>query len=245
MVGSFPAYASAPLGLALGHLSPSAGRWHAGAQARPGQRPVLVLTGWQPLIGCVPMTLAALWLGDGHWFVPTGRPWSSWPGSSWCRCRSATPAGSAWWACCRPTMAGCPRCWCRWWRWCRAHRAPSPWAPAVAPWPAAPRAACWRWAAARLSPPSGHLAPGRTGRAARQRPASIDPMQFIVLGAGAIGSYVGGRLAAGGRQVTLVAPPPRRAALADRAHQCDPMATARTCRRPACSPSPARWPRCA
>ena len=29
-------------------------------------------------------------------------------------------------------------------------------------------------------------------------------MHFIVLGAGAIGCYVGGRLAAGGRQVTLV-----------------------------------------
>ena len=34
-------------------------------------------------------------------------------------------------------------------------------------------------------------------------------MQFIVLGAGAIGSYVGGRLAAGGRMVTLVARPRR------------------------------------
>ena len=72
MVGSFAAYAAAPLGLALG-LTSAIG-WAIGTLILKRGNvvvPVLVLTGWQLLVGAVPMAIGALVLGDGHWFVPS------------------------------------------------------------------------------------------------------------------------------------------------------------------------------
>ena len=72
MVGSFKAYATAPLGFALGILS--AIGWAVGTLVLKRsniQAPVLVLTGWQLLIGAVPMVAGALVFGDGNWFVPS------------------------------------------------------------------------------------------------------------------------------------------------------------------------------
>jgi drug/metabolite transporter (DMT)-like permease len=72
MVDSFQAYAQAPLGLAVGLLS--AIGWAIGTlilKRGNVQVPVLVLTSWQLLIGAVPMTLGALVLGDGQWFMPS------------------------------------------------------------------------------------------------------------------------------------------------------------------------------
>ena len=72
MVDSFQAYAEAPLGLAVGLLS--AIGWAVGTlilKRGNVQVPVLVLTSWQLLIGAVPMTLGALVLGDGQWFMPS------------------------------------------------------------------------------------------------------------------------------------------------------------------------------
>ena len=72
MVGSFAAYAEAPLGLALGLIS--AIGWAIGTLILKRGNvvvPVLVLTGWQLLVGAVPMAIGAVVLGDGHWFVPS------------------------------------------------------------------------------------------------------------------------------------------------------------------------------
>ena len=72
MVDSFQAYAQAPLGLAIGLLS--AIGWAIGTlilKRGNVQVPVLVLTSWQLLVGAVPMTVGALVLGDGHWFMPS------------------------------------------------------------------------------------------------------------------------------------------------------------------------------
>ncbi len=72
MVPSFAAYAAAPLGLALGLLS--AIGWAIGTLVlKRGnvQVPVLVLTGWQLLLGAVPVAIGAMVLGDGRWFVPS------------------------------------------------------------------------------------------------------------------------------------------------------------------------------
>lgn len=72
MVPSFAAYAQAPLGLALGLLAGIG--WAVGTlilKAGKVEVPALVLTGWQLLIAAVPITLGALVLGDGHWFVPS------------------------------------------------------------------------------------------------------------------------------------------------------------------------------
>lgn len=72
MVGSFAAYAAAPLGLALG-LTSAIG-WAIGTLILKRGNvvvPVLVLTGWQLLVGAVPMAIGALVLGDGHWFMPS------------------------------------------------------------------------------------------------------------------------------------------------------------------------------
>ena len=72
MVPSFAAYAAAPLGLALGLLS--AIGWAIGTLVlKRGnvQVPVLVLTGWQLLLGAVPVAIGAVVLGDGQWFVPS------------------------------------------------------------------------------------------------------------------------------------------------------------------------------
>ena len=72
MVDSFSVYASAPLGLALG-LASAIG-WAIGTlilQRGKVEVPVLVLTGWQLLLGAVPMTIGAMLLGDGNWFLPS------------------------------------------------------------------------------------------------------------------------------------------------------------------------------
>ena len=75
MVRSIDAYAHAPLGFALGLLAGLG--WAIGTlilKHRPVDVPATVLTGWQLLVAAVPITLGALILGDGHWFVPS---WSS------------------------------------------------------------------------------------------------------------------------------------------------------------------------
>ena len=68
------AYANAPLGFALGLLA--AIGWAFGTllvKRRPIEVPALVHTGWQLLIAAVPITAAALYFGDGAFFMP------SWP----------------------------------------------------------------------------------------------------------------------------------------------------------------------
>jgi len=72
MVESFQAYAQAPLGLAVGLLS--AIGWAIGTlilKRGNVQVPVLVLTGWQLLLGAVPMVVGALVWGDWQWFMPS------------------------------------------------------------------------------------------------------------------------------------------------------------------------------
>ena len=68
------AYAQAPLGFALGLLA--AFGWALGTlllKRRPIEAPALVHTGWQLLVAAVPISAAALYFGDGIWFMP------SWP----------------------------------------------------------------------------------------------------------------------------------------------------------------------
>jgi drug/metabolite transporter (DMT)-like permease len=72
MVPGLAAYANAPLGFALG-LSAGLG-WAIGTLILKRGKvivPATVLTGWQLLITAVPTTVGALWLGDGHWFMPS------------------------------------------------------------------------------------------------------------------------------------------------------------------------------
>jgi drug/metabolite transporter (DMT)-like permease len=72
MVRSVEAYAQAPLGFALGLLAGLG--WAAGTlilKRRPVDVPATVLTGWQLLLTAVPITIGALILGDGDWFVPS------------------------------------------------------------------------------------------------------------------------------------------------------------------------------
>ena len=81
MVPSFRAYSDAPLGLAMGLLS--AIGWAIGTLILKRGNvmvPVLVLTGWQLLLGAVPISIAAMVLGDGQWFVPS---WQSIAVISW------------------------------------------------------------------------------------------------------------------------------------------------------------------
>ena len=69
---SLGVYAQAPLGVALGLIA--AIGWALGTMIlkRGGVMvPALVLTGWQLLITAVPTGIGALWLGDGHWFMPS------------------------------------------------------------------------------------------------------------------------------------------------------------------------------
>ena len=69
---SLPAYAQAPAGFALGLLAGIG--WAAGTlvlKRSPVEVPATVLTGWQLLITAVPTAIGALWLGDGHWFMPS------------------------------------------------------------------------------------------------------------------------------------------------------------------------------
>jgi drug/metabolite transporter (DMT)-like permease len=104
MVPNFGAYAEAPLGLLLG-LASGFG-WAVGTlilKCRPVDAPIMVLTGWQLLITAVPVTITAFALGRAGSRSPSSR------GSRWCRCRSATPAGSPSWGCCRPTSRDCRR----------------------------------------------------------------------------------------------------------------------------------------
>ena len=72
MVPSFAAYAAAPAGFALGLAAGIC--WAIGTlilKRGNVQVPVLVLTGWQLVLGALPIAAAALVLGDGHWFVPS------------------------------------------------------------------------------------------------------------------------------------------------------------------------------
>ena len=72
MVPSFKAYAAAPLGLAMGLLS--AIGWAIGTlvlKRGKVQVPVLVLTGWQLLLGSIPISVVALAIADGPWFIPS------------------------------------------------------------------------------------------------------------------------------------------------------------------------------
>ncbi|HET9821490.1 MAG TPA: DMT family transporter [Burkholderiaceae bacterium] len=75
MVRSVDDYARAPLGFALGLLAGLG--WAIGTlvlKRRPVDVAATVLTGWQLLVAAVPITLGALILGDGRWFVPS---WTS------------------------------------------------------------------------------------------------------------------------------------------------------------------------
>jgi drug/metabolite transporter (DMT)-like permease len=72
MVRSIDAYAQAPLGFALGLLAGLG--WAIGTLILKHKHvdvPATVLTGWQLLITAIPITLGALILGDGDWFVPS------------------------------------------------------------------------------------------------------------------------------------------------------------------------------
>ena len=72
MLRGFSAYTAAPLGFALGLLAGIG--WAVGTlvlQRGAVQLPVLVLTAWQLLLGVVPIGIAALVLGDHHWFMPS------------------------------------------------------------------------------------------------------------------------------------------------------------------------------
>ncbi len=81
MVPSFAAYSAAPMGLAMGLLS--AIGWAVGTlilKRGKVQVPVLVLTGWQLLLGSIPISIVALVIGDGNWFLPS---WQSIAVISW------------------------------------------------------------------------------------------------------------------------------------------------------------------
>lgn len=72
MLPSFAAYAAAPLGFAVG-LTSAIG-WAIGTLILKRGRvdvPVLVLTGWQLLLGALPVAAGAIVLGDGQWFMPS------------------------------------------------------------------------------------------------------------------------------------------------------------------------------
>ncbi|MEZ5741832.1 MAG: DMT family transporter [Burkholderiaceae bacterium] len=72
MVPGLGAYADAPLGFGLGLLAGFG--WAVGTlilKRLPATVPPLVLTGWQLLIAAVPLTVAAFWLAEGPWFMPT------------------------------------------------------------------------------------------------------------------------------------------------------------------------------
>ena len=72
MVPSFKAYRAAPLGLAFGLLS--AIGWAIGTlilKRGNVQVPVLVLTGWQLVLGSIPIGTVALAVADSTWFMPS------------------------------------------------------------------------------------------------------------------------------------------------------------------------------
>ena len=83
MVPGLQAYADAPLGFALG-LASAAG-WAVGTLIlkRAGvQMPLMALTGWQLLLGAVPVIVVAFWRGEGPWFWPS---WTSVAVITWIR----------------------------------------------------------------------------------------------------------------------------------------------------------------
>jgi len=68
------AYAGAPLGFSLGLLAGLG--WALGTlilKEWPVPVGATVLTGWQLLVAALPMAIAALWLGDRQWFVPSAQ----------------------------------------------------------------------------------------------------------------------------------------------------------------------------
>jgi len=72
MVPSFQTYAAAPLGFAIG-LSSAIG-WAIGTlilKRGNVQVPVLVLTGWQLVLGSIPISIVALAIADTPWFMPS------------------------------------------------------------------------------------------------------------------------------------------------------------------------------
>jgi drug/metabolite transporter (DMT)-like permease len=72
MVRGLQAYAQAPLGFGLGLLAGLG--WAVGTlilKRRPVDVPATVLTGWQLVLTAVPITVGALVLGDGPWFIPS------------------------------------------------------------------------------------------------------------------------------------------------------------------------------
>lgn len=72
MVPNFGVYSDAPLGMVLGLIAGIG--WAVGTlilKRRPVPVSATVLTGWQLLLTGVPITVGALILGDGNWFVPT------------------------------------------------------------------------------------------------------------------------------------------------------------------------------
>jgi drug/metabolite transporter (DMT)-like permease len=72
LVPARAAYADAPAGFVLG-LAAGLG-WALGTvmlKRAAVPVPALVLTGWQLLIAAVPLWVGALWLGWGHWFLPS------------------------------------------------------------------------------------------------------------------------------------------------------------------------------
>ncbi|MBI3368226.1 MAG: DMT family transporter [Burkholderiales bacterium] len=72
MLRGVDAYARARLGFARGLVAGIG--WAGGTlllKRRPVGVPATVLTGWQLLIGAIPIGAVALVVGDRHWFVPT------------------------------------------------------------------------------------------------------------------------------------------------------------------------------
>ncbi|MEJ8840318.1 DMT family transporter [Ramlibacter sp. AN1133] len=72
LVPARAAYASAPAGFLLGLLAGFG--WALGTVVLKRAAvpvPALVLTGWQLLIAALPLWAGALWIGWGHWFVPS------------------------------------------------------------------------------------------------------------------------------------------------------------------------------
>lgn len=72
MVPGFAAYAAAPTGFALGLLS--AIGWAIGTMILKRGNvlvPVMVLTGWQLLLGAIPISIVAVAIADTPWFIPS------------------------------------------------------------------------------------------------------------------------------------------------------------------------------
>jgi len=72
MIPARAAYRDAPVGFLLG-LAAGVG-WAVGTvilKRAAVPVPALVLTAWQLLVAAVPLWVGALWLGQGHWFLPS------------------------------------------------------------------------------------------------------------------------------------------------------------------------------